>query len=32
MYVNPFWAGVFATVFVEILAAVIWAIWYASRH
>lgn len=32
MYVNPFWAGALVTVFVEMLAFVIWAICYALKH
>ena len=31
MYIDPFWAGVFATIFAELLALVLWAMFSKKK-
>lgn len=31
MYVNPFWLGVLVTIFVEVIACVVWAAMSTSK-
>lgn len=32
MYINPFWAGVFTTIVVEVFALIAWAAVYAGKN
>lgn len=32
MYINPFLAGILATIGSEILCVVVWSVWYVAKH